>query len=245
MDGHDETALAVVSGDLERLRDPLRGLIDAFLSGRSPRTVEAYAADLEDFRRFVRATDIDEAAHVLLSGTHGEANAMALAYKSRLVDRELSPATINRRLAALRSLVKLGRTLGMVGWSLEVSNAKGSAYRDTRGPGRNAVRMMMEICTERHDEKGVRDLAILHLLYDLGLRRGEVVRLDLEDINLEKGTIAVLGKGRTQKEILSLPGATQRALGAWLQNRGIDTGPLFRSCDRAHKGRSRLTGSAV
>jgi integrase/recombinase XerC len=50
----------------------------------------------------------------------------------------LQAATINRRLAALRSLVKLTNTLGLVSWTLAVENVKAQAYRDTRGPGLNA-----------------------------------------------------------------------------------------------------------
>jgi integrase/recombinase XerC len=59
---------------------------------------------------------------------------MVLGYRSHLVDRKLSPATINRRLAALRSLVKLGRTLGVITCTLEVPNLKAQAYRDDLPP---------------------------------------------------------------------------------------------------------------
>ena len=69
----------------------------------------AYRADLEDFRASVGVANIGEAAGQLLSVSHGEANAAALAYKAHLVDRGLQAATINRRLAALRSLVKLAK----------------------------------------------------------------------------------------------------------------------------------------
>ncbi len=48
-------------------------------------------------------------------------------------------------------------------------------------------------------------MAILRCLYDLGLRRAEVVRLDLEDLDLAGGTVGILGKGRTQKMKLTLP----------------------------------------
>ena len=48
-------------------------------------------------------------------------------YRAHLQDRKLSPATINRRLAALRSLVKLARTLGLVTWGLEVEGLRSQA----------------------------------------------------------------------------------------------------------------------
>lgn len=88
-------------------------LIGAFLSGRSEKTIQAYRQDLEDFRAFLGASTIDDTAKTLLSCGHGQANALALAYKTSLIERGLQAATVNRRLAALRSLVKLARTLGL------------------------------------------------------------------------------------------------------------------------------------
>ncbi len=161
--------------------------------------------------------------------------------------RELAPATINRRLAALRSLVKMGRMLGVIVWTLEVPNLKAQAYRDTKGPGRPAVRAMMERCTARGDRKGTRDFALLRILFDLGLRRGEVHSLDLEHVDLEAGTVSILGKGRLQRETLSLPSATIEALRAWISVRGTarKPGPLFTSCDNARKGDGRLSSEGI
>ena len=176
--------------------DSTRRLIEAFLSGRNERTIQAYSQDLEDFRAFVGVDDTDQAARWLLSRGPGEANALGLGYKTHLLDRGLQPATVNRRLAALRSLVKLARTLGMVMFGLEVQNVKGQAYRDTTGPGIQGIRAILSELASRPDAKGKRDLAILRLLYDLGLRRGEVVALDVEDVDLEGDRLWVLGQGQ-------------------------------------------------
>ena len=79
-------------------------LVDAFLSGRNERTLKAYNADLRDFQAFTHLSSLAAAADRLLSGGHGEANALALAYKTSLMDRGLQTSTVNRRLASLRSL---------------------------------------------------------------------------------------------------------------------------------------------
>jgi integrase/recombinase XerC len=220
-------------------------LIEAFLAGRNESTLRAYRADLEDFRTFTGATTPNDAAHRLIGVSHGEANGLALAYRADMVERGLQAATINRRLAALRSLVRLANTLGMVPWSLTVANVKAQAYRDTRGPGRDGFRSMLANGQQRPDAKGLRDAALLRLLHDMGLRRGELVRLDVSDVDLAGCRIFVLGKGRTQKEPLTLPGPTKAALAAWLGVRGTEPGPLFTNCDRAKKGDGRLTGAAV
>jgi len=217
---------------------PRRALVDSFLAGRNPRTFEAYQRDLADFCRFLRVEDIEAAARTLLERGHGEANALALEYRAHMIERGLQGASINRHLAALRSLVRLARTLGMVPWALDVKNLKAENYRDTRGPGRDGFRLMLEAAGNE------RDRAILRLLHDLALRRSEVVGMDLEDVNLEDGTIWILGKGRGAKERLTLPEQTSAALASWLTARGPEPGPLFVNFDRAKKGR-RLTGTGL
>ncbi len=219
-------------------------LVSAFLSGRNERTIRSYRGDLEGFREFVGAKTLDDAARLLLSRGNGEANGLALAYKADLLRRGLQATTINRRLAALRSLVKLASTLGIVQWRLEVENLKVEPYRDTKGPGTTVFIRLLSLVADRNDRKGVRDYAILRLLHDLALRRGEVVALDIADVNLEAGTVAVLGKGKTQKQTLSLPEPTKTALSKWLDIRGIEPGSLFPNVDRAKKG-GRLTGTGI
>ena len=109
-------------------------LLETFLHGRKAETLKSYQADLDDFRAFLQAPTLDQTTGLLLSGGLGEANALVLNYKSSLLARKLTPATINRRLATIRSLVKLARTLGLVPWKLEVEGMKSQGYRDTRGP---------------------------------------------------------------------------------------------------------------
>jgi integrase/recombinase XerC len=161
-----------------------------------------------------------------------------------MTERKLQAATINRRLAALRSLVKLANTLGLVPWTLSVENVRAQAYRDTRGPGRDGLKAVLTAAHAQRGPKALRDVALLRLLHDVGLRRGEAVRLDLEDIDLAGSRIFILGKARSQKEPVTLPEPTKAALVAWIEARGSEPGPLFVNFDRAGKGR-RLTGSAV
>ncbi len=220
-------------------------LVDAFLSGRSERTIRAYRQDLFDFRGFTQEQTLLAAVGRLLLSGHGEANALVSAYKSALMARGLSASTINRRLAALRSVVKLARTFGIVRWTLEIDNVKAEPYRDTQGPGRNGVQRMMDVLDGRKDNLVARDRAIIRLLYDLALRRGEVVSLNLSDLDLEAATLCVTGKGRMQKTILSLPQPTKAALSAWVLERGNVPGPLFSHFDRAKKGDGRLSGTSL
>lgn len=224
---------------------PAQRLLDAFLGGRNLRTLAAYRADLSDFAAFTGVQDAGAAAEWLLAQVHGDANAAVLAWRSAMVERGLAAATINRRLAAVRSFVKLGRTLGMVPWALEVDGVDAQPYRDTRGPGPAGVRAMLVAVGARKDAKAVRDVAVLRLLHDMALRRGEVVALDREHLDLDAGKLAVLGKGRRARELLTVPAPTLGALRNWIAVRGDARGPLFTSFDRAGKGDGRMSGAGV
>ena len=238
-------------------------LIVEWLRGKAPTTLLAYRRDLLDFAAHLRVASMDEAARLLLSGGHADANRILLGYKNALMEREvrasrntaastrneskttLASATVARRLAAVRSLVALARTLGLVEWSIDIKSPRVEPVRDTRGPGRQAVRAMTAELEKRDGRKAVRDRAILRLLHDRALRRSELVSLDLEHVDLERGEISVLGKGRRAREILTIPHQTIERLTAWIAIRGREPGPLFTSCDPARKGRGRLTASGV
>ena len=224
-------------------------LLDTFLAGRNPRTLAACQADLEDYRRFMETIPLDvptagEAVRLLLSGPERLTNSEADRYRSEMIKRGLPVTTINRRLTTLRSLVKLGNTHGLVTWTLPVENVPVSPYDDTCGPDRDGFCTMLEAAGAQPGPKGLRDVALLRLLHDLGLRRSEAVRLDIEDVDLPGKRISLLSRGRSWKEPVTLPEPTQAALAAWLGARGSEPGPLFVNFDRAGKGH-RLTGTAV
>jgi integrase/recombinase XerC len=239
--------------ELVTLRDaqaPAIDLVGAFLAARSPRTLRAYSGDLADFARFAGAASAQAAVAGLLALAPGDANGVALAYRTALTGRGLSPATVARRLAALRSVVKLAKMLGRVDWTLSVEAPKVETYRDTSGPGRDGWDELLAVARRRAPtpgRPGKRDLAILRLLHDLGLRRAEVVALDLGDVDLMKGQVQVRGKGKLQDAPLSLPAPTRAALADWIAHRPGGPGPLFVRLDngaRRADGR-RLTGDGL
>jgi integrase/recombinase XerC len=186
----------------------------------------------------------EETGARLLANTSAEVNLVAATWQRQMVSNGLSPATVNRRIAAVRSLLALGRALGSTASEIHLSDLRSCPTRDTRGPGAKAVARMVALLEQKKTPKARRDLAILRLLYDLGLRRAEIVSIDVADVNLEAGELWVKGKGRPAKERFSLPGPTLKALSAWLETKGNLPGPLFTNFDRASKG-GRLNASSV
>jgi integrase/recombinase XerC len=223
-------------------------LLAAFFSGKSPYTLAAYRADLEDFRAFIGSETVEAAAATLLGGSNGHANGLALAWRSHLMALGRAPATINRRLSALRALADLGRMLGVITWGIEVRNLPAQSYRDTKGPQRTAVVALLDAASAQPDvRKAKRDAALVRLLHDVALRRGEVCKLDMVDVDLAAGQIMVVGKGRRERMSITLPEPTRAALAAWIEVRGREQGPMFFSLDPSGSMRlaARLSGPGL
>lgn len=217
----EPTGLAVPAGDL----------LKAWLDGRNERTRRGYLSDLGDFARWRKLKSAAAAVEGLLRMPPGDANRTVLGYKASQIDRGLSSSTINRRLAALRSMVKVGRTIGLIGWSLEVENVPTEARGDMRGPGLVDLQKIDRYARARSDPEAARDRALFVMLFDLGLRRNELCSLEMADV--ETGTdglpaaVRVVGKGKREKVRITLPPGTARALADWLEVRGDGEGPLF------------------
>ena len=164
-----------------------------------------------------------------------------------MTDRKLATATIARRIASLRSMVKLARQIGRVEWTLDVESPKVTKYRDTTGPGLDGWFKMREKGKElaTTTAQGKRDIALMHLMHDSCLRRGECVALDLVDVDLERSQVAIIGKGKTEREWLTISAQAKDALAQWIAARGDEPGPLFIRLDPAATGLERITGDSV
>jgi integrase/recombinase XerC len=237
---------------------PQEDILENLLANkRSENTRRAYAKDLKDF--FVTMAGVEPDRNLIaefLQLTRFNATALVLKYKAVLIDRNLSEATINRRLAAIKSLVNYARQIGMCDYSLDdIAGEKVKAYRDTSGVSLEAYRQVLDI-VDRTTLKGKRDYAILRLLWDNALRRGELVKANINDFDPDRRSLTIYGKGRgTQAETISLSQSTVEALQDWLcdsreANRLRHRGkakrnePLFIALDRASYGH-RLTGTAI
>ena len=221
-------------------------VIDGLMAGLSKTSVRAYEGDLKDFAATIGAsTGREAAARLLECKTHLEGNSMVTTYRANLIGRGLAPATINRRLSPLRTLVDHAMRTGVIGWGLLVSNVAQVATKDCRGPGRAGFDAVLAAASEhRLPNHAARDVAMLRLLHDLGLRRSELLDLDIEHVDLDKGTVTVSCKGRIDRDRLKLPAVTLAAVRSWIDYRGNEPGPLFGNFDRGGRA-GRLTGSAL
>lgn len=89
----------------------------------------------------------------------------------------------------------------------------------------------------------VRDLAIIDLLYSTGIRVGELVNLDIEDINFEERECIVYGKGDKERKVY-FDARTKLHLQLYLQSRNDDNRALFVTLDKPH-ARLKISGVEI
>lgn len=244
----EDTALAVPQ-EAQPLAPVDRGpsleeLYATFLSDKSDLTARHYRVDLEAFTAFMGADDVPSALAQLTDSTPAKANAMVLKFKHHLQGksggRRYSSSTINRRLAALRSVCKLARLMGRITWALEVPGVRSKNYRDTSGCGVDAYEALIaaqeqeiaEMTSSKRVRLRYRDLALLRLMYYAGLRRMEPLTVDYpEHVELDHpggARLNIIGKQRGgEREWVPITARCVSALRTWIEHRGEEPGPLF------------------
>ncbi|WP_433065762.1 tyrosine-type recombinase/integrase [Dactylosporangium sp. CS-033363] len=204
---------------------------EAWLANRrlSAHTRAAYRRDVQQFLAWCAARDLDPLRTSFL-----HVNAYARDLESTVDSRTgkpLAPASVARKLSALSSWYQFLLRLEAV-----PANPVGGADRPrvdrdvsgTVGLAAAEVDAMLAAAARLDGPTAARDRAILALLADLGLRVGEVVALDVDDLGSERGhrTVRFTGKGGKARRRALTPGVL-RALDDYLPLRGNAPGPLF------------------
>ena len=177
-----------------------RGLADA--------TIRAYRGDLRDFEQDIatghEAWDhsADAAVRYLAARTRrGEAG-----------ERSLAPTSLRRRAAALKGFYRFAFGEGII--EVDVATHLDLPRQSRRLPDTLDVGEV-ERLLEAASLGGVRDRALLELLYAAGLRVSEAIGLDREDLSLDGAFVRVIGKGDKER-LVPIGEISIDHLGAWL-----------------------------
>jgi integrase/recombinase XerC len=186
-------------GDPDGLAPAARHALEAFVAhlrderGLSANTVAAYRRDMTQFLQFAGrggVTDPAQADPLLLRR-----------FLALQRTRGLAPASIARKAAALRSGFRFMARRRLV------DDDPAVGLGTPRGPKRLPVVLKprqvdrLLAAPEPVDPVGLRDRAILELLYATGIRVGELCGLRLGDVDLAADTVLVLGKGSKQRVV--------------------------------------------
>jgi site-specific recombinase XerD len=223
---------------------------------QNPAVVYLAGLNTESGRRTMRQA-LNTIADIL---TSGQADAFgcnwgAVRYQHVMAVRaQLSaryrPVTVNKMLSALRGVLRAAKNLGQMppdaySNAIDVKGVKNVTLPAGRELAPGEISALLATCEADLSPAGVRDAALVGVMYGAGLRRAEVVDLDLADYEPETGKLVVRGKGKKER-IAWITGGAALALGDWLAVRGNEPGPLF--C-HVNKGRRlvnrRLTTQAV
>ena len=203
-----------------------------------PNPVEAYLARLGPGSRRGQRQALNAIAGFLSDGVLGAEGTdwASLRYqdtsavRSWLVNR-YAPNTAKRLLAALRGVLKECWRMGLMqhddlAKATDLGSVLGESEPSGRALSNEELQKVFDACHRDTSPAGIRDGAIIGLLYGLGLRRSEVVSLDLSNYNQSRGIISVHGKGNTYRLGYALE-QVSFLLDAWLHLRGEWEGPMF------------------
>ena len=216
--GPSEASEAGPDGDEPGLPEPMATVLAEYerhlVSERdlTPHTVRAYAADI--------AGMLEHAAklgHTDLSTLDVRTLRSWLANQQT---RGLARTTMARRATAVRVFTawaqRTGRTETDPGALLGSPKAHRTLPAALR---RDEARELLEAAATRADDGsavGLRDVAILELLYATGIRVGELCGLDVDDVDRERRVVRVFGKGRKERTV-PYGRPAERAVATWLE----------------------------
>jgi integrase/recombinase XerC len=173
--------------------------------GYSPNTVKAYASDLSALADFAERKAIGDVSRLTLD-----------VLRDWLYDSSqqgLSKTTLGRRSATVRSFTAWLRRVGYettdAGARLKSPKADHSLPRVISEPQLAGIFDQLTAAAAEGQPGSVRDLAIIELLYAAGIRVSELASLDVDDVDFDRMTVRVVGKGSKERVVpFGVPAAT-------------------------------------
>ncbi len=217
--------------------------LEWFANIQNPRTRRAYEGDLQGFLGFVGVQQPHELRQVT--------RAHVIAWRTSLEAQGLAGTTIRRKLAALSSLFEHLCECNAVSTN-PVKGTKRPKVESQEGKtpalGDHQARALLRAPNPK-TLKGKRDRALLSVMLYHGLRRAELCKLTVEDVQMRRGVahLCVHGKGDKLRYVPLHP-ATARRLDAYLQeasHAGQPMAPLFQALDNASQAGQGLTADGV
>lgn len=178
--------------------------------GASANTVQALTRDLASLRAFAETRGVTE--------TEGLDLELLRDWLWEATEQGRASATIARRGASARALGRMLADDGFVNPAARLKTPKGGRTLPRVASARTMHDMLdaAHIAANEGDPATLRDAAILELLYATGARVSEIVGLDVDDIDLDRRTVRVMGKGAKER-VVPFGAPAHAAMIDWLQ----------------------------
>ncbi|SDJ27865.1 Site-specific recombinase XerD [Ferrimonas sediminum] len=147
-------------------------------------------------------------------------------------DQGRSPNTVNLYLALIKGVARRAYEMGLYehrhySQIQSIRRLRGSRVSKGREVSKAEIQSLLTQCRQDSGPKGCRDFALLSLLFGTGVRRAELVGIDLAHLDRDQATVRVIGKGNKER-LLYLNPSTLTALIEYIDTlRGDADGPLF------------------
>jgi len=203
------------------MASPIEKLVRGYLDhltverGASPHTVAAYRRDLAKYVAFLDGRGIDDPAAV----TEADVGAFLAALQAPVAGRPLSVTSATRSLVAVRSLHAFAAAEGRTPENPAIGVRPPKAGR--RLPKALDIAQVQALLDtpDIDTPAGLRDAALLELLYGTGGRISEILDLDVDDVTAvlaePDAGVRLFGKGRKER-LVPVGSYARRALEAWL-----------------------------
>jgi integrase len=221
-----------------------------------PNAAATYIESLAEGSRRTMVQAIEVVRDVLFPGVeidavpwHRVTYADAVRLRATLAER-YAPASGNKMLAAFRGVLRAAFLLGDMtadgfGRASAVKAIRGGSAPVGRALEAGELAALHAASEARRPVGAARDHALLALLHGAGLRRAELVALDLADLDVERADLRVRGKG-AKVRVVPLPAWAIAAVTGWIAIRGSDEGPMLQPVDKADRiVRRRLQAGSV
>jgi len=219
--------------------------VDVFLNRVSKSSARGFRIQLETIARFLSDGQVSFREFDWASLIYADTSRV----RQMLVER-FSPRGANHAICALRGVLKEAWRLGLVPHeryvrATDLARVRGDAPPTGRVLSLEELVALFHACQQDSSPAGIRDAAMLAVLYGTGLRRSELVGLDLSDYSNQDGIINVHGKGNTYRFAYAV-GEAKVMLERWTGVRGAVEGPLFTPINKVGQlSMARLTCEAV
>src|ERR1022692_190998 len=166
--------------------------------GLSARTAGEYSADMRDFARFLGKTTTDKQ---LLRATRADVGRYV---QTLMGKRKYTAAAVKRRIASIRAFYKYARLTNLISENVlaDFPAPKGGRHLPKVLSEREMTKFLSAKVHADDEIMYARDHAIFELMYAAGLRIGELVGLDIRDVDRERRLMRVTGKGNKQRLVL-------------------------------------------
>jgi integrase/recombinase XerC len=159
----------------------------------SPHTLRAYRSDLGQFTDWAGRSRIDRLDQI--------DRKLLRRFVAYLSERHYARRTIARRTSAVRSLLHWSVVRGLIESDPSVDVPVPKLDRPLPRGLKAAEAIALVESPPTDDAIGIRDRAILEVLYGSGVRVSELCGLDVSDVDLKQGLIRVIGKGRKERDV--------------------------------------------